>query len=210
MRFSTSIAFAFMLLGAAKTVASEDSPSTHPAPSPSSTARASRAGPPGVSVPTDDASLLKAMRDSYVALIGERARAQKMLQELGAARYDEGLGVLARKDGTDRRSRAEALRKRLVASWTREVGALGRPGQVDSRLACRAQERMLRQSGQAPAGSQAAARLPAAREEASTCYARLSASLEALRAANAELAPAVAEARTLLAAAQADAASERK
>ena len=143
-------------------------------------------------------------------LVGERARAQRLLQELGAAKYDERLAALSKEGRPEERARAEALAKRLVSDWNGELDALNRPPHIDTRLACRAQATLLRQSAQGAPGSPAAARLPAAREEASACYARLAAAFQAIRDANRKLLPSTAEARAMLAASRAAAAGEKK
>jgi hypothetical protein len=133
------------------------------------------------------------MRDSYVALIGERGRARKVLGELNAVRYDQRLAALPPGPGSDE------ARARLLAAWYRRFEAVGGPQRIDPRSACRSQERTLREAMAGEPGSPAGGRLPVARAEAQRCLGRLLASLELARSTGRELDAILAEAQVLLA-----------
>jgi hypothetical protein len=112
-------------------------------------ATAGAAPPPAE--PAADADLLRAMHDDYVGLTGERGRARTLLGELNAERYDEKLAARASsKDGTD--PRAASARKELVETWQRLFFVVSGPQPVDPRLACRSQERSLREALAGPPG----------------------------------------------------------
>jgi hypothetical protein len=147
---------------------------------------------PNATATADDAALLRAMRDDYVALTGERGRARQVLGALNRDRYDLKLGALRQAAGQ------EDVRARLVNAWFERFQAVGGPQPVDPRSACRLQSRVLEEALAGPPGSAAAGRLDAARAEARQCLTRLHAAVEAARSTARRLDAVLAEARELL------------
>jgi hypothetical protein len=143
----------------------------------------------GQRAPLTDEALLRAMRDDYVALSGERGRARQALGALNAVRYDRRLADVS---GTDE------ARDRLVAAWYRRYQAVGGPQRVDPRAACRSQERTLREALAGQPGTAAPGRLAMARAEARRCLDRLQGSLALARSTAQELEAVLVEARALL------------
>jgi hypothetical protein len=152
-----------------------------------------RSPPPG----GEDAALLEAMRAAYVGLNGERAQARLVLGELQSARYDERLAARARAAGEDA-PKAEAARARLAEAGARYAASVGGRQPVDPRAGCRFQAQALREALSGAPGSPTAQRVPAAREDARACLARLQASLDRVRTSAADLRLAMADAKAVL------------
>lgn len=142
----------------------------------------SRAAPGGS--PAPDGELLAALREGHVALTAARARAQRTLGELRAARYDDRLAALPPERAA--REGAPALRRRLLRSWSRLQLAMSRRD-VDPRLGCDRQELLLRGATQGELDRAARTRPGPAREEARECLGRLVALTRAVQAASGEV-----------------------